>query len=159
MSQIVDLLKQTCELEKVAYTEFVKTVTASTIEQLVSSGVPFEKAAGLVKAACEESAEIRGRVQNIEMLEKTAAYIEDLEGQLEQLEKAAEKVEALEEIQEPLNKLAQLGFSEQEIEQLSEVDSGLLHKVASVATSPASMGSGAGFAREKTDPLLEFILS
>ena len=42
---------------------------------------------------------------------------------------------------------------------MSSLPENLVEKVASIGSQPWEMGTGAGFKREKTDALLEFILS
>lgn len=159
MSQIVELLNKSSQLEKVAYSEYVKSLTASAISSLTQSGYEFEKAASIVRSACEGADEIVNRSLNYQIFEKAAQYISELEVKVDELEKVAYQVEVSEDKKEPLNKLAGMGFSEEEMEALSHVDSNLLTKVANVVSSPVSMGGGSGFAREKTDPLLEFLVS
>lgn len=153
MSQITELLRKTASLEKQAYVEFVRSLSSNSIAQLVNIGIPFEKAAGIVKEACYEADEVTERAQKFQLWEKTAEYVEQLEQNQTQV-----KPEVNPEIVEPLNKLANLGFSEAELEKLHDIDQALLTKVANAVSSPESMGSAVGFAREKTDPLLEFLV-
>lgn len=160
MSQIVEQVKNKVELEKKAYFEYVKSFSGSSIAALVQGGVAFEKAAELTKQACEENPRAVSMLSDIEVFEKIAEYIEELEAKVEILEKSAGELETEVKIanSEPLNKLASIGFSEEEIAQISMLPENLQEKVASVNAQPWEMGSGVGIPREKTDPLLEFIL-
>ena len=145
-------------MEKAAYTEYVKSATASSISALVAKGVEFEKAAGMVKEAFASSDKIQSKAESFTLLEKTAAYVMELESKVEALEKSAKVNDIVEINKEPLEKLSNLGFTPEELESLREVDSSLLEKMASVSSTPWTMGKAAGVAREKTDPLLEFLL-
>lgn len=158
MSTIVDLLRKNSELEKAAYSEYVKSSTASSINLLVNKGMAFEKAASLVKEACSESEELQEKVNSFLLLEKLATHIEGLESELSGLKKQAQDEVDAGVIKEPMDKLANMGFTEEDLKSLREVDPVLLEKMASISSAPWEMGKAAGVAREKTDPLLEFIL-
>jgi len=159
MATLVDLLKQNVELEKKAYAEYVKEMTSAGIQAGVKAGLPFEKAASLVKEACEASEELEFRSLNFTLMEKAAEELETLQSRLAELEKTASKIAHKATVAEPLNKLANLGFSEAEIEALEGVDKGILEKMAQSASAPVEMGSRVGFAIEKMDPLLVFLTS
>ena len=159
MNTLVALIKQNVELEKKAYSEFVKEMTSAGIQAGVQAGLPFEKAASLVETACKESEELELRAINFQLLEKAAETIEALELKVAGLEKAAGVIEHRTANKEPLNKLAQLGFTEEEIEAMEQVNSGLLNKVANASSAPVEMGTRVGPAIEKMDPLLHFLLS
>lgn len=161
MSNIVELLKKNSDLEKQAYSEYVKHATSGGIAVLVSKGLPFEKAASLVKQACAESEELRAKEESFTLLEKAAEYLAELESKVFSLTKQAENASDVEIKKAPLEKLSSLGFTQEELDALRKVDSGtgLLDKVANVHSTPWGMGKAAGVVREKTDPLLEFILS
>lgn len=158
MSKTVELLKQAASMEKKAYTEYVTSFTSAGIATLVKGGVSFEKAAELIKAACEQDSKALQLSTGHVAFEKAAEYIEQLEVKVGDLEKSAEKAEEVKE-SEPMNKLASIGFTKEELEMMAQLPENLMTKVASAATEPWNMGSGAGVPREKTDALLEFILS
>jgi nucleoid-associated protein YgaU len=158
MTTIVSLLKQNVELEKKAYSEYVKEMTSAGIQVGVKAGIPFEKAATLVKEACASSEELEFRSLNFTLMEKAAEEIEAKDAHIAELEKSAAKIAHKATASEPINKLAQLGFSEAELDALEGVDSNLLQKVANSASAPVGMGSGVGMAIEKMDPLLAFLV-
>jgi transcriptional regulator with XRE-family HTH domain len=145
---------------------------------LAMKGVDHEEAVKLVKAANINVAELSNFVLEIdedptvELLNKTAEYIDALEAQIEGLkaeiekqasEHQAELIEATKqpiEIPEQLSKLASAAqFTQEDLEQLQKVSPAVLQKVASAMDEPWGMGNGVGMARPKTDPLLEFMLS
>jgi hypothetical protein len=157
-----ELLKQASELEKKAYADYVASYTSAGIVALVQGGVSFEKAAEMMKQASENDQTIIARSLNAVAFEKAAEYIADLEARLSNLEKVAEEaiVEAKKNDEsDPLNKLASFGmFSEEEIAMMAQMPAPLVEKVASINSRPEGMGSAVGIPREKTDPLLEFLL-
>jgi hypothetical protein len=161
MSKIIELLEKAASLEKKAYYDYVKSFSSSSIASLVKSGVSFDKASSLVKEACESNPRVKALSTSVLTFEKMAEYIKETETKLDELEKIAEKVEIEEKIEssEPLNKLAKIGFTQEEIEKISELPENLISKVASVGSKPWELGSGVGIPREKTDPLLEFLLN
>lgn len=158
----IELLRNASEMEKKAYTEYVTTFTSAGITALVQGGLAFEKAASLIKEACEKDSTLLSLQANILAFEKSAEYIEELETKIETLEKTAQEtnieVAKLDE-KNPMSKLAALGFTEDEIRIMSELPENVLTKVANNSSQPYEMGGGVGIPREKTDPLLEFILS
>lgn len=99
-----------------------------------------------------------------EILDKTAEYIESLESQVAELEakivdtSPAPEVEKQAEINE---KLANIGFTKEEIQAMDSLPQELMDKVANVVndSKPWGLGQGVGVQRDKTDPLLEFLLS
>ena len=163
MSKIVEELQQAAELEKKAFYDYVKAFSSSAIAGLVTGGMEFEKAAELVKQACDLDPKANGFKTNALMFEKTAEHVAGLETQVSELSKVAEQFQETKANDEsnPLNKLASAGFTAEEIEYMSTLPENLLEKVASGSQSNSAweMGSGVGVAREKTDPLLEFILA
>lgn len=161
MSEIVELLTKSAKVERQAYHDYIKSFASSGISSLVSGGVGFEKAAEVMKTACEQNPKIVQLGNNLNILEKTSEYISELETKVENLEKIANDLGHKVEIQEstPLSKLAAAGFTQEEIEHMSSLPENLIEKVASNNNSPWEMGAGVGLAREKTDPLLEFMLS
>lgn len=158
MNNTVELLEKAAELEKKAFTEYVTSFTGSGITKLVRSGLAFEKAASLIKEACEASPEVLGMKANIELFSKSAEYIRDLESKVGELEKEASEVSVPEKDTSPLSKLASIGFSEEEIAMMDTLPKNLITKVANLNAQPWEMGGGVGIPRERTDPLLEFIL-
>ena len=154
MNTVLDLLKQTVELEKKAYTERITAFSSTSIAALSQAGVEFEKAARLVSKVCDQDPSLAAAYGNVALLEKVAQYIEELEARPVQEVAAPAPV-----ITEEMSKLASLGFTPEEIHTMQEVNDALLNKVASAVSAPVEMGSPAGFPREKTDPLLEFMLS
>ena len=157
MSRIVELLKEVAEMEKKAYSQTITSFSANSIAALAKSGVPFEKAASLVAEACETNEEFTRKATQYLLLEKVAEYLEQLDTEKEELSKVAE-AHAVSDQADQIDKLASLGFSKEEISAMRQVDAGIIEKVASVAAAPVEMGAGVGMPREKTDPLLEFLL-
>lgn len=159
----IELLKQASTLEKKAYADYVANFTKSGIVTLVKGGVSFEKAAGMIKQACEKDSKLKSLQTNAVAFEKAAEYISELETKVAELEKVAG--DAIVEVQKmdesnPMNKLASFGmFSEEELAMMSHLPNDTLEKVASVNSRPYEMGGAVGIPREKTDPLLEFLLA
>lgn len=165
-NNVSQLLKKASELESAAYKEYVTNYTTTGIVALVQGGVPFEKAASMIEDTCGTNPVIGGLKTNILAFEKAAEYIVELETKVGDLEKAAAAsvqttpaVPAKVKANDPLNKLASIGFSEEEISMISQLPENLMNKVASVGSQPWDMGEAVGMAHEKTDPLLEFLLS
>lgn len=162
MNDTTQLLQRAAEMEKKAYTEYVTSFTSSGIMGLVQGGVDFDKASGIVKEACDSNSTLAGIKANIEAFEKTAEYIQELESKIEDLEKAAALAPVLEKEKAekigPMSKLASAGFSEEEINMISQLPENLMTKVANVGSQPWDMGGATGIPREKTDPMLEFLL-
>ena len=160
MSNISQLLKQASGLEKQAYEKYASTFMGSTIASLVRGGVGFNQASSMVKRACEVQPQLLGLKNNFLAFEKAAEYVETLELKIEELEKVAEEVykQRPGKDSEPIHKLAGFGFTTEELDMMSQLPENLLTKVASNTAQPYSMGQGDGISREKTDPLLEFIL-
>lgn len=156
LTNLVDLLNKNVELEKKAYASYIENYTATSIAAAVKGGLPFEKAASLVKEACASSSELEMKALNFTLMEKAAEEITALQAKVAEFEKKASEEAIDEAVKEPMDKLAQLGFSKEEIKAMQSVDEHFLHKVASVVSSPVSMGTPVGFAREKTDPIIEF---
>lgn len=159
----IELLKQASQLEKKAYADYVANFTKSGIVTLVKGGVAFEKAAEMMRQACEGDSKLTSLKTNAVAFEKAAEYISELETRVVELEKVAE--EAAVEVQKldetnPLSKLASFGmFSEEELDMMAQLPTNLVEKVASVNSKPYEMGGAVGVPREKTDPLLEFLLA
>jgi ParB-like chromosome segregation protein Spo0J len=93
-------------------------------------------------------------------LEKIAEYIEELETENASLEKAAHEapVVVAPEKAVVLEKLANAGYSEEELAEMNGLSDALMKKMAAVTEKPWGFGEAAGPKREKTDPLLEFML-
>lgn len=158
MNNTTQLIQRAADMEKKAYLEYVTSFTSSGILGLVKGGVDFDSASGIVKEACDSNPTLTGIKTNIEVFEKTADYIRELETKIEDFEKAAALVPVLEKLG-PMSKLASAGFSEEEINMISQLPENLMTKVANVGSQPWDMGGATGIPREKTDPMLEFLLS
>lgn len=161
MTTLVEQLSQAAELEKKAYFEYVKSFSSAGIAALVKGGISLEKAASVIKEACQKDTKAIRLSEASNLFEKVAEHVTNLETKLSELEKFAEKVEETKAIEEstPLNKLASIGFSKEELAYMNSLPENLIEKVASIGGKPWEMGGAVGVAREKTDPLLEFILS
>ena len=161
MTTIVEQLTTTAELEKKAYFEYVKSFSTAGISSLAKGGMSIDKASALVKEACLKDSRAVSMRNSSLMLEKTAEYVKTLENELGELKKFASEVETEKQIEEstPMNKLASIGFTKEELAYINSLPEHLVTKVASIGSQPWEMGGGVGIPREKTDPLLEFILS
>jgi len=160
MTTIVQQLTEAAELEKKAYFEYVKSFSSAGIAALAKGGVSLEKASSIIKEACEKDSKANNLKTTSTLFEKTAEHITNLETELEGLQKFAQEAEKEKQIEEsqPMNKLASLGFSKEELAYMSSLPENLVTKVASIGAKPWEMGGGVGVAREKTDPLLEWLL-
>lgn len=140
---------------------------------LTMKGVDAEEAVKMVKAANVNLREITSfsvvpeANPAVELLQKAAEYVEAMEAKLEvlqdQLEKAAAEIEVLKtpavQVPEQITKIASSGaFTSEDLENLKKMGSDTLTKVAAAIEEPWSMGAGVGFARTKTDPLLDFLV-
>jgi hypothetical protein len=161
MSQITEQLKQASSLEKKAYFSHVKAFSSSMISTLVQGGLSLEKAASLTKEACLKDQKAASLQVNAEAFEKAAEYVEELESKVTELEKVAGQLQTEQDIEQsaPLNKLAAAGFTKEEVTYMNSLPEELLSKVASLGSQPWEMGSAVGVAREKTDPMLDFLLN
>ena len=157
MTTIVEHLQNAAEIEKKAYFEYVKSYSTAGITSLAKGGLALEKAASMVKEALQKDIKATSLYTNTQIFEKSAEYITELETKLQSLEKVAKNQEISES--QPLSKLANIGFTKEELSYMSSLPENLVEKVASIGSQPWEMGTGAGFKREKTDALLEFILS
>jgi hypothetical protein len=161
MSKTLDDLNKVIGLEKTAYVNYVSSYSGSGIATLVRGGYDFDKAASLVKEACEQDEKALSLKTYLTTFEKMASYISELESKLDGYEKVMDKAEEAiaSNPNNPLMKLASVGFTPEEIEHMSNLPENLLEKVASSNGGNAwEMGSAVGVPREKTDALLEFIL-
>lgn len=153
------------------------TMEKQAFSELTYRGVDAEEAAKLVKAANINVKELPGmsleteEERLAEILEKAASFIEQQAAYIEQLEKAASEVKSTEtivervvevekpELSEPMAKMASVGaFTFEDLEALKGMPEETLVKVANAMEEPWELGKAAGVARQKTDPLLEFIL-
>jgi hypothetical protein len=161
MTTIVEQLTNACDLEKKAYFEYVKSFSSAGITALTKGGLPLEKASEFIKIACQNDGKAIALKTNAAIFEKTSAYIKSMEEELKDLQKFAQEIEQEKKIEEstPMSKLANIGFTKEELTYMSSLPENLVTKVASIGSKPWEMGSGVGMVREKTDPLLEFILS
>lgn len=144
---------------------------------LTMKGIDPEDAVRLVKAANINVAELSSFMleadedPTVELLQKAAEYVDALEAQIEglkfEIEKQASTFEAqLDRIEHPVQMPEQLSkiasaakFTQEDLDQLNQVSPETLQKMASAMDEPWGMGNGVGYARPKTDPLLEFMLS
>lgn len=161
MSDIANLLKAKADsLNEVVNYNLEKE---ATVNALVEEGMDSETAIKLVDDYMEKSAETRVKILSNEdiislqeVFEKVASYVEELEQKLDvKIEKSPEEILKQAETK---NKLASI-FTEEELSALENVPDTLIEKLASQASEPWELGKAAGIPREKTDPLLEFILS
>lgn len=144
---------------------------------LAMKGVDHEEAVKLVKAANINVAELSNFALDVsehptvELLKQAAEYVDALEAQIEGLkleltkqassyeDALAKAQEVPAELPEQITKLASAAqFTQEDLEELHRVSPQVLQKVASAMDEPWGMGNGVGFARPKTDPLLDFIL-
>lgn len=160
MSNIKEQLLKAYDLEKTAYVNYVSSFSSSGISSLVRGGMDFNQASTLVKEACEKDPTAASMQANVMTFEKAAEYISQLESQINGFEQVVGKAEEViaADPNNPLTKLASVGFTAEEIEHMSMLPENLLEKVASNNGQAWEMGSAVGVPREKTDPLLEFIL-
>lgn len=172
----VGILKQAGMSEEEArYSVAQETMEKKAFSELTYRGIDAEEAVKLVKAANINVRDLTGveletdeeRLASI--LEKAAAFIEKQEAYIEELEKAASEVRVVEkivevqveapEMSESLSKVAGVGaFTFEDLEALRNLPEETMSKVASAMEEPWELGKAAGVARQKTDPLLEFIL-
>jgi len=150
---VVNQLKHISELEKKAYVDYVTSFATSSISALVQGGISLPEASGMVKLACESDGRASALKNNIDLFEKVAEYVSNLEHQLGEAQARLNLQE-----NETMTKLSGLGFSSEELTQMSSLPEDVLTKVAGMKSTPWEMGHGTGFSREQTDPVLEFIL-
>lgn len=158
----IELLKKASDMEKKAFLEYATSFTSAGITALVKGGLDFNKASTLIKQACEKDSVIQSLNANIQAFEKSAEYIAELEAKVGGLEKVAQETNltvAKLDDNNPMSKLAALGFDEEQIRIMSELPDNVLTKIANVNSQPYEMGGGVGIPREKTDPLLEWLVS
>jgi ribosomal protein S13 len=166
MTQIAELLKNQAEelnaivqagMEKeAAVTALIEEgIDASTAKNLVESHVLEKSASEQTKILTHD-----GISHLVQVLEKTASYVADLERQVEEYQIKIDKspAEFIKQA-ETHTKLTSIGFSDEEIKSLNQVSPELLEKLANSSGEPWGMGQPEGMQREKTDPLLEFLLS
>ena len=138
---------------------------------LTTAGVDIEQAVSMVKAAKINLKDLVSYEQaaadvhiSVNLLKQAAAYIEELEANVEELEAdltktAAERLTQEVVLPSSIMKAASSGaFTKEDLAELQNMNQGLLTKVASAMDEPWSMGSGVGMAREKTDPMLDFLM-
>jgi methyl-accepting chemotaxis protein len=169
----VEHLKQAGFTEADALTKVAQHIMEKeALSFLTMKGVDHEDAVKLVKAANINIGELTGfstekeEDPTVELLLKAAEYIEALELQIdeqkEELTKAASAIDQLEHpvaVDERLTKFASAAqFTREELAELQTLSPSVLTKMASAADEPWSMGSGSGYKRPVTDPLLEFLV-
>jgi len=172
----VELLKQAGVPEEQAIAEVNQMeMEKAAVEHLAMSGIDIDSAVALVKAAGVNVKDLVGSTEvasvqpEAELFTKMAEYMESLEAQVEALTKQASikvepqvvyvQPETEPELPEAFTKAASNGFiSKEELAQLSTINPETLTKLASSMEQPWEMGSPSGYARPKTDPLLEFLV-
>lgn len=174
----VEHLKQAGFTEEDAYLQVAQHVMEKEAASVLAmKGVDHEDAVKMVKAANLNLAELNSfKVQieanpTVELLKQAAEYVEALEAQIAGLQSDIEKqasehqaqlehIDAVAHMPEQLSKIASAAqFTQEDLEELQRVSPELLTKMASAIEEPWGMGNGVGYARPKTDPLLEFMLS
>lgn len=171
MSEIANLLRSRSEdiqegLAKQAEAEdFLQQTKLAAVESLVDQGMDAEAACAMVKSA-EELQGLGVEAPEVDLgnlalvLEKAAAYIEELEASVAH---SHAKIQENDELSKQaalsglpgVDALQNTGFSNEEVKMLGEI--GLLEKVAHVAGTPWDMGSSSGRpAADTLDPLEKF---
>ena len=143
-------------------------------EQLVMQGIDIERAVSMVMAAGIDvksltTINLEPEVSaEAELMSKVASYVESLEAEVEDLKLALGNAEIaaapVHELNMPaaFTKAASSGaLTMEDLEELSHINHGTLEKMASAFTPEATweMGQGSGYARPKTDAILEFCLA
>lgn len=173
----VELLKQAGVAEADAKNAVAQdTMEKKAFAELTYRGVDADEALRLIKVANINISDLPGMDLESEedrtasILEKAAAYIEKQAAYIEELEKAAGHIEYVDRVvevpapaevalPESITKMASSGaFTFEDLEALKAMPEGILTKVASAFEEPWALGKAAGYARPKTDPLLEFLL-
>lgn len=156
------------------------------VRGLAQKGVNIEEAVKLVKAAgidVKSLSSVKFELEEnpvAELLDKAAAYIEQLEGYVSVLETETNDLQAnlekvasqqsqaeVEDLKEQLpgnfKKMASVGaFTSKDLETLVAVQKEnpeLIQKIAVAAEEPWSLGGPVGMAVQETDPFLEFLMA
>lgn len=172
MSEISQLLRDeaghiTEQLEKQAeQVSFYEEITLSASEALVASGVSPEESLSMVKQA-EEFKDLAPLPVSVDpkfvvtVLEKSASYIEELEGTIANLQAKITTSEGFSKaaaISGPdAESLRNSGFSDDQVKIMAET--GILEKVAQISGSPWEPGYSSGRpTAESLDPIARFCL-
>ena len=137
----------------------------SLVEGGMEEAVASEVLDGLKAQVAPESdkmmqkvAELRTEVQ---VLEKTAAYIDELEAKLNSAEAKISDMEKKANVSPELNVLAKnLHLGQGELDELNSLSEGTLKKIASSTSgSPWEIGSASSIPSRGGDDLLEFLMN
>ena len=137
----------------------------SLVEGGMEEAVASEVLDGLKAQVAPESdkmmqkvAELRTEVQ---VLEKTAAYIDELEAKLNSAQAKISDMEKKANVSPELNVLAKnLHLSQGELDELNSLSEGTLKKIASSTSgSPWEIGSASSIPSRGGDALLEFLMN
>lgn len=173
MSEISQLLRDeaghiTEQLEKQAeQLSFFEETKLSAAEALVAAGVSPEDSLQMVKQA-EELKDLAPLPVSVEpqfvvtVLEKSASYIEELEGTIADLQakiKISEGFSKAAAVSGPdAESLRNSGFSDDQVKIMA--DNGILEKVAHLSGTPWEPGSSSGRpTAESLDPIARFCMS
>ena len=173
MSEISQLLRDeaghiTEQLEKQAeQLSFFEETKLSAAEALVAAGVSPEDSLQMVKQA-EELKDLAPLPVSVEpqfvvtVLEKSASYIEELEGTIADLQAKIKNSEGFSKaaaVSGPdAESLRNSGFSDDQVKIMA--DNGILEKVAHLSGTPWEPGSSSGRpTAESLDPIARFCMS
>lgn len=173
MSEISQLLRDeaghiTEQLEKQAeQLSFFEETKLSAAEALVAAGVSPEDSLQMVKEA-EELKDLAPLPVSVEpqfvvtVLEKSASYIEELEGTIADLQAKIKNSEGFSKaaaVSGPdAESLRNSGFSDDQVKIMA--DNGILEKVAHLSGTPWEPGSSSGRpTAESLDPIARFCMS
>lgn len=150
-------------------------VKSAAIAQLQTEGVSdaekvldeLAKKAGLGETRSVANSFSFHAEEVVSLIEKTAAYIDELQAKIESdeetissLQDEIEKAASVDK-REIVDALIERGFSEEEADSLTALPSETLSKVASLGGTdkPWEMGKGARQAEDSLDPFTKFLLS
>ena len=159
MSISQGLLKQAEEFKLLAEQandyDIAKATAVATLAEEGLQKVAAEQVVSQYMEPFNASIAANGFEHAAKIMEKVAAYIQDLEGQLAEYENLV----IPEEKADSLQKIAQVnGISEDEFAALKDLPTPLLEKLASnQSDNPWELGSGRGHPKEGTDAILDFI--
>lgn len=150
-------------------------VKSAAISQLQAQGVSdaekvldeLAKKAGLGETRSVANSFSFNTEEVISLIEKTAAYIDELQAKIESdedtissLHEEIEKAASIDK-RDIIDALIERGFSEEEADSLTALPSETLSKVASLGgrDTPWEMGKGARQAEDSLDPFTKFLLN
>ena len=174
----VEMLKSAGIDEDTARAEVAqKLMEKEATARLVESGIDYDQALALVKAAgvkIKDMANFKAEQTFEESMAaqfmKAASLAEELEAKAEHAEALFEKVAELEatldavpevrEVPDAITKFAESGtFTNEDLEALMRLPSDTLTKVAASNEQPWKMGKAAGVAEAGVDPFTAFLLN